>query len=584
MRWRSSWLCVLCACQGVIGDPATRTPGTNVEAPAPTVTEFACDVDAPSAIPLRRLTTREYQRTLADLFTRVSGEDTASEVLDAAAEALERTPDESLAAEVSSDQGLVEARYARLSQNLSQVRVDNYHDISLAIGHAIAASDGLLERIVGRCAVDSAGDNNSGCIDDFIDAFAPLAFRAPLDPAERAFLRDEAYIDGDEVSKEGLGELIAVILQAPRFLYHFELGTGEGLLEDHELASRLSYHFTGSMPDETLWAAAAAGELQTDAGYEAQVDRLLADPRTQRVVGSFFTEWLGVAELDGLSEGRGSPQFDAFFAEHPPSDSLHDAMVTELVDFTRHTVFEQEGTVSELLSSTASFPRTEELAAIYGVERWSEGDPPIELPASERAGLLTRAAVLARPSVHPHPILRGVFLLRHVLCNELPDPPADVNIPETDPAMSSREFAEVVTEDASCQTCHQSINALGFAFGNYDALGRYITEERLFDEDGVLLDTPPVDATSEIALGERTRVEGGVELSHHLAENDRVQACFTRHVFRFTHRRVESLERDGCALETVRETIHEGGSVLDALRTAALDPAFRSRPQQGGEE
>lgn len=598
MKGLGSWVIAaavvgLAGCMGTVEDGGPWRPGGSAGSPGPRegASSFSCDESAvPDALPLRRLSTPEYRRTLRDLLSVAVDGSTSGAVLAESDDSLRRLPDEPLDTEVAAGEDRIAARYGRLVQDVSQIRVDTYHDVALAVGASLTSTPARLEALMGACATDGDPANDAACLDGFVDRFATAAFRAPLDPDERAFLRDEAYIDGDVVDPVGVGELVAVILMSPRFLYHFELGSTEprgGVVQmtGYELASRLSYHFWGTMPDAELLAAAESGALETDEGYAEQVERMIDDPRTRESLDTFFAQWLGIAEMSRLDEGAGDPRFDAFFGAYTPSDRLHEDMVREVLDFASYTVLDERGTLGDLFTSTASFPRTDELAELYGVARWDDGDAPVELPASERAGLLTRAALLAIPSVYPHPILRGVFVRRHVICDELPEPPGDLVLPELDPAMSSREFAEEVTSPAACQSCHQNINALGFALGHYDALGRYVTAEQLLDESGGLIDEPAVDARSQphVSLDDDTTTADAIELSGLVASSAKVEACFTRHYFRFTHRRVEDVERDGCALENMRQVLAEGGSVADLLRAAALDPEFRVRRLMEGE-
>ncbi len=579
---------LLGGCVGALTEPGG---GADVEVPGPreAAETFTCDEAAqPDDGPLRRLSAVEHRRTLHDLLALTTDDATARAVLADVDDALTRLPADARSEPVPAGAGAVEARYGRLVQTVSQARVDGHYELALAVGGALASDPTRLEALMGRCATDADPANDAACLDGLVDSFASAAFRAPLDPDERAFLRDEAYIDGDVVSPEGVGELIAVVLMSPRFLYRVELGAGPPdagrvALSDHELATRLSYQLWGTMPDAELFAAAEAGELSTAAGLEVQVDRMLDDPRAEEVMAGFVEEWLGVAELEPLDTGVGSPRFDAFFGGLVPDATLHEDMRRELADFTVHTVFAAEGTLGDLFTSTAAFPRTDGLASIYGVPRWEPGQAPVALPARERAGLLTRAATLAVPSVSPHPILRGVEVRRYVICDELPPPPPDLEIPDVDGAMGSRETAEVLTSPAACQACHRDINALGYALSHYDALGRYITTERLLDEDGALVGEVAIDASSRPAIGrgDDETVSDGVELSALLATSGKVEACFARHYFRFTHRRVEDLDRDGCALERMREALAGGASVRELMREVALSPELRTRA--GGE-
>jgi hypothetical protein len=170
------------------------------------------------------------------------------------------------------------------------------------------------------------------------------------------------------------------------------------------------------------------------------------------------------------------------------------------------------------------------------------------------------------------------------LCDTLAPPPANAgkNPPDLSPTLTTRETVEALTEQpgSSCAGCHvYTINPLGFATENFDALGRTRTDQKLFSATGALIAQKPVDTstTPQVVIGDKTPSEGPGDLTKLLAESGKVEACFARQFVRFAQSREEDEEVDGCALETVRASLSAGENFRTALRKFALLPAFRQR-------
>jgi hypothetical protein len=378
------------------------------------------------------------------------------------------------------------------------------------------------------------------------------------------------------------------MLGSPYMLYAVEHGEDEPLedggyrLTGWELASRLSYHFWQSMPDDELLEAAASGALSTDEGYQAQVDRLFADPRTRESVREFYRDWLWLEDLDPMSALLGTPKFDGFLDGFVPTPETTQNMRDEVLEMALYYTFDTEGGVADLLTSDRVFPRTEDLAAIYGVGPWDgQGEPPAAGDPG-RLGLQTRAGLLASGSSNSHPVARGVFIRRALLCDPLPPPPpnVDTTAPSAAAGSSTRQALEALTEnDPVCAGCHTTvINPLGFVLEGYDALGRARTEERVLDESGNVIDVVPIDdaAVTRLDLADETVVDGSAELATALAESGKVEQCFARHYVRFTFARNEDLDTDACVLEGLTELANDE-PLAAMLKAVALTNAFRQR-------
>jgi predicted nucleic acid-binding Zn ribbon protein len=239
--------------------------------------------------------------------------------------------------------------------------------------------------------------------------------------------------------------------------------------------------------------------------------------------------------------------------------------------------------LASLFQSESSFGRSAELASLYGVAAWDGVSEPPVFVAGQRPGLLTRALFLSTGSPNTRPIMKGVFIRKNILCDAIPPPPPGANAkpPELEPGMTTRETVEELTETPGtvCAGCHAAlINALGFATESFDALGRYRTEQRFFDASGSPTGSKPV-VTSGVphVTAVETPAAGAADLMQQILASGKVEACLSRNFFRYTFARWEDPELDGCALEGMRKSLENGGTLVDLVMAAALDGSFRQR-------
>jgi hypothetical protein len=549
-----------------------------------TPVSFSCDESAPGpAASLRRLTMTQYRNTVRDLVAWLTNDD--PDVLAAATRALDTLP-EDRREPVPED---LHGSYRRLDQTLQQVHVDTLYQAALAVGVALTSGDGL-ERSVGSCATDANADNDAACRDAFIERFGARALRRPLAADEIDFYRS---VYGDDATADPLAyaDLVTVFLNAPEFVYFVEHGGEEiagtpGLYEltAHELASRLSYQLWQTAPDDQLLGAAADGSLLEASVYEAEVARLVSDPRARATLEEFFADWMKVEDLPELDAKNADPVFSAFAGEDLPGPGLRSAMIDDVLGLLDHYTWREPSNVSVLFTTDKSFARDEALARIYGTPVWDGESEPPSFPNGARPGLLTRALFLSTGTANTRPIMKGVFIRRRVLCDEIPPPPPGANAmpPELTPDLTTREVVEELTEmpGTNCAGCHAGlINALGFATENFDGLGRQRTEQALFEDDGTERGSRPVDTSGVpyVVEGDETPIEGASNLMTLMVASGKLEACLSRNYFRFTFARWEDIGSDGCALERMRSELAQGGSVQDLLAAAALSPAFRRR-------
>lgn len=488
---------------------------------------------APGASPIRRLTAWEYDNTILDLL----GDDTHP------------------AAAFPQEGGSGFDNNADVS-GVTRLQAQKYLDASEAISARAVADLGTL------LPCDPAAGDEHPCIEQWVDGFGLRAWRRPLTTDERTgmlALYDEARQSEDLPTAVGL--VLQAFLQSPHFLYRVELGipgeqgTAAIRLGDYEMASRLSYLLWGSMPDQALLDAAAAGGLATPEDVEAHARRMLDDPKARRMVEHFHEQWLGTIRLATLE--KDTAVFPAW------SPELSAKQVQEALAFVDHVFFTGEGTLDELLTAPYTFVDAE-LAEFYGLPvpagaglQRTEAAGGVEL-----SGILTLGGVLSAYALADttDPIKRGLFVREHLLC-QIPPPPPDVipELPPVDPDATTRERFEQHRADPVCAACHAMFDPIGFGFEHYDAVGRWRTTE-----NGL-----PIDASGELTAADVAGEFVGVrELGTKLAASEDVAACMTRQWFRFAYGRLESQDLDACNMDTLAATFSESGHDLRELLVA----------------
>jgi hypothetical protein len=315
-------------------------------------------------------------------------------------------------------------------------------------------------------------------------AFAGQAYRRPLTGAERddllayyRSLREQQGLD----HQGALRDAIVSVLMSPDFCYRIDLAPagagGVTPLSDSELASRLSYFLWSSMPDEALLARAAAGQLREPKVLVAEVRRMLRDERAQALATEFGGNWL---------DFRRFQQHNAVDRERFPAfdDGLREAMFEEPIRFLDDVV-RNDRSVLDLLYGQHTFVNPV-LARHYGIPGVT-GDASawVRVPDAiryGRGGLLPMAVFLTQnaPGLRTSPVKRGYWLVRRVLGEQIPPPPAVVPELPHDEAKLELPLREVLArhrEDAACAGCHARFDALGLAFEGYGPVGELRTKD-----------------------------------------------------------------------------------------------------------
>ncbi len=356
---------------------------------------------------------------------------------------------------------------------------------------------------------------------EILTRFLNRAFRRPATAEEvnrLLKLVENAQAKGDSY-ETALQLAIQSTLISPKFLFRVELdnrpaGPEPKPLDEYQLASRLSYFIWSSMPDEELFQLAAQGKLSQN--LEAQVKRMLKDPKAKALVDNFVMQWLQLKRLSSFTpDAKLFPKFD---------ERLKQDMLTETELFFTELIREDRS-ILDIIDGKYTYLNSR-LAAHYGIadtkgNLWSTNPKEkiaggqkipwdrfvrVELPEnSPRAGILTQGSILTVTSnpTRTSPVKRGKWVLEQILGTPPPPPPPDVPELETKAGMKPltlRKQMEVHRENVACANCHAKMDPLGFAFENYDAVGAY----RWKDGDD------EIDASGELPDG--VKFKGATEL------------------------------------------------------------------------
>jgi len=338
-------------------------------------------------------------------------------------------------------------------------------------------------------------NTGSACVDRILTTFAHRAYRRPATKPEIAELMaiyDKAKTAG-YTPKQSLQFAIADALVKPQFLFRIERDPAPGTtarISDPELAARLSYFIWSSTPDDELLRLAETNKLHQAEILDAQVKRLIADPRSVALADNFAGQWLQTRSLDAMKPDAKR------FPEWGPE--LKEAMRTETSLFFQ-AVLQDNRPISDFIDGKYTF-LNELLARFYGIEGVTGTNfRRVELSdkdAAERSGVFTQASVLTVSSypTRTSVVLRGKYLLETVLNSPPRPPPPDVprlNESTVGVAKSLRQQMEAHRADALCASCHSKMDVLGFGLENYDAIGRWRTTDGKF----------PIDSTGAFPSG-----------------------------------------------------------------------------------
>lgn len=446
---------------------------------------------------------------------------------------------------------------------LSEQGVELLEQAGWQVAAEVFADPARREATVG-CAPTAPDD---ACAAAFLERFGRRAWRRPLTATERDRWLGVASTFAEGDAWRGLQFAVAGMLQSPNLHYKVELGAPDPadaarlLLTDWEIASRLSFLLWNTGPDEELLDAAAAGLLRDPATRAAQVDRLLADPRSDEAISAFLGEYLDLARLDRAEKDPGT--YPAF------TPTLKAAMRAEILLLADEVVNREDADLRLLFSRPRAYVNSE-LAAHYGLTVEGAGPitfVPVDLPAElGRAGILSLGGFLSM-NAHPvdnSPTLRGKYVVERLLCLTIPPPPADVDTaidPATEEARTLRERLDQHRSDPACSSCHNLIDPPGFLFERFDATGRWRELDNGY----------PIDSSGEL-LG--VPLAGAADLGALLGSHEQVAPCVVKQLYRHAHGRLDVDADEASLSELSGSFVADGHRLRGLFRSLALHPSF----------
>lgn len=512
------------------------------------VTPGACT--ATVRAPMRRMTRFEYNNTVRDLLG-----DTSS-------------PANAFPSEESGNGFGNDAD----AQNVVAASIEQYSLGAEKVALAATAPEKIAT--LAACATQvTDATSEAACAKTIADSFTPKAWRRPLVAGEADSL--VALFTATRAKNNFRSSVVAMleaILQSPEFLYRPELGAPVAGRADvkqptgDEMATRLSYLFWASTPDDALRTAAASGELSTPAGIKLQAQRLLADPRSHEVVRFFFDNLLPISALSALERDKTTyPTFSA---------KIGSLMRQETQTFLEQEIFNGPGTWPGVFTANYTYAN-QELATFYGLTGVT-GDTfqkvVLDPATTHRGGLLTQGGIVSGPihSNHENPVVRGSFVVQKLMCQFIPLPTgailAKVTPPDPNSAATARQRFSTHSSDPVCKACHQNMDPYGFALENFNVVGLWRDQEN----------NVTVDASGDSpVLG---KFNGPLEMERVLAGSEQVQQCFATQWMNFGYGRTLTGD-DACGVESVRTQFKEAGyNVQQLLLALTQSPAFLTLP------
>ena len=408
---------------------------------------------------IRRLNRSEYQNTLRDLLATdfQAADQFPSDDVGASGDALSLAP-------------LQMEKYVNVAEKI--------------VAQAVELSDGQPKYpdVYRRIFVATVGENltREEASRQIVTKLVSRAYRRPATPQEvERFM--EIVVNAHEESgsfEDSIGAVLKTILVSPHFLFKVELDPypddpkAVRELNNYELATRLSYFLWSSMPDDELTEHARDGTLRSN--LEAEALRMLRDPKAEALTNDFASHWLQLSKLETIAPDKQLfPEFD---------EPLRSAMRTETQMFFT-AIVREDRSLMDFVETDFTF-LDGRLARHYGISD-VEGNEfrRVALGEAPRGGLLTQASILTLTSNpdRTSPVKRGKWILENILGSPPPAPPPGVaELPEAGDAAASlslRERLELHRQNRTCAACHEKMDPLGFAFENYDAIGRWRTEE-----------------------------------------------------------------------------------------------------------
>src|SRR3569833_1566483 len=496
---------------------------------------------------LRRLTESQYRNSISDIFGpdilvqgKFEPDQRVGGLLAASSSTLSITP--------AGFEG-----YAKIADGIARQVVDEKHRAKLL-----------------ACTPKSATASDRGCASQIFEKVGLQLFRRPLTSEELKARLDAA----DAVTKQagnfytGIRYSLTTLLSAPDFLFRTEVAVPAGkayTLDGYSRAARLSYMLWDTTPEQGLLTAARTGALDTDAGVKTEVARLMASPRLETGMRSFFSDFL---QLDTLGTITKDPTIYPKYSDEIAASAREETLRTSM-----DLVLKNNGDFRELFTTRKTFINRS-LAWIYDVPYNLDGAwMPYEFHDGDKHSKNNTQASMLSMFSHPGrspPTKRGVALMDIFLCEPTPTPPANVDFSivndTNNPKLRTvrdRLMAHATTP--TCASCHTHSDPIGLSLEQFDSVG-----ERRLKDDGRDIDVSAVIADKHF--------EGAGGLGQYLHDNPRVPACFVRKLYAYGVG-ASSEDIQTSAVRSYLNGFTTGGYQVPALlRSIVTSPHFFAAP------
>ena len=408
------------------------------------------------------------------------------------------------------------------------------------------------------------GGYDRATVKQTLKTLATQAFRRPLvdDELERLLKLYDSAKEHKLADPAAFQLAVQAIVISPQFLFRLEEDHNsktQAPLDDYAIASRLSFFLWSSLPDATLLELAAAKKLQDPDVVAAQARRMLEHEKSKELVDNFAGQWLELRLFGGLA-----PDPDMF----PTFDKdLRAAMVEETSQYFG-ALIKNDASVLELIDSDYTF-LNERLAKHYGIEGVLGNEfQRVSLGDDRRGGILTHASILTLTSnpTRTSPVKRGKWILDNILGTPPPPPPPNVpELEEGDDLLGSlRERMQQHRENPSCAVCHRKMDALGFGFENFDAIGAWRDKDGRFEID------PSGELPGKITFNKPAQLRQIL-----VANSGEFTSCLTRKLLTYSLGRALSL-RDKCLVDDIVKHVQDHDHRFSELVVAIVtSDAFR---------
>jgi hypothetical protein len=450
---------------------------------------------------------------------------------------------------------------------MSAFSVEQYDAAALGVAGAVVGEEHRGQFV--PCKPEAGAAFDAACATAFVERYGPQLFRRPLTQQEV-----QRFVAIAQAGQQRLGDFYAGLelsltgmMVSPEFLLRIERTPADSKergpreLDPWSKATRLSYFLTNSTPDQELLRAAGAGELESSRGLKRQVDRLIASERFEPAVRAFFEDMLQFDKFADLAKDSVVfPAFNSTVAADAREQTLR--TITDLL-------IESRGDYRDLFTTRRAF-LTRALGIVYRVpvptrNGWEVGEFPED---SHRVGIQSQVAFLSLYS-HPgtsSPSLRGKAIREVFLCQEVPDPPPNVNFAAvqetTNMSMpTARDRLEVHRTQPTCAGCHKIMDPLGLTLENFDGLGTYRTVEN----------GAQIDATGSLDGIDFQTPQGLGQALHDHPETPR---CLVERMYRYAVGRDTEMEERSYMDYLTKSFAARGFSVPELMRTIALSDNF----------